>query len=249
MKIISEHTHNPNIEIVILQGEMTGYSAIYLQEYFYECLDGGKNYFVIDLKYLKKIDGLGINVLCNAKSRGIHVGLLNVSHEIKCMLAISGNENLFKIYNETHSDKVVSMFEKDIKPGKVKTKNSSKMRRYSRIDTCFQAEFSYNPTHKDIISCRANILNLSEGGILADNIMAFSAETKKLVYSPEIDGCGLDEIKFKINEASNFIKSKGKCVGVFKTNEKLSAGIRFKGIRPDYKKKIRDYVNHAIWSK
>ncbi len=122
MKIISEHTHNPNIEIVNLQGEMTGYSAISLQEYFYDCLDGGKTYFVMDLKYLKKIDGLGINILCNAKSRGIHIGLLNVAHEIRWMLTISGNENLFRIYNETQSDKAVSMFEKDIKPLKTKSK-------------------------------------------------------------------------------------------------------------------------------
>ncbi len=79
--------------------------------------------------------------------------------------------------------------------------------------------------------------------------MAFSAKTNKIINNPKIDSCGLDEIKFKINEDSSLIKSKGECVRIFRTNEKLSAGILFKGMRQDYKKKIRDYVNNTIWSK
>lgn len=240
MKITLHNTHNPNVKIIEPLGELTGNGALELQNYLYTCLDEGKHNLLINLKHVKNIDSLGIIILEHFVNRGIHFRLFNAGTDIRSMLRISGKESILSIYNETDCDKVASLFEKEIL-GK-KDKGGIKNRRHPRINTFFPADFKYNPGHNGVISCKANILNLSEGGALADQILAIDAKKGEITVPSEIAGQELYGLRFELNGGSGFIETIGKCVREFKKGEKLSAGIRFKGMKKDYKKMIRDYV-------
>ena len=244
MKIISHHTHNKEIEVIELLGDLTGNGALELQNYLHTCLDQGKCFQLINLNKVKKIDGLGINILENFASRGLQIRLFNVGTEIRWMLRISGKEDLFNIYNETDSDKAVSLFEEYISKDTVK--ESIKKRRYLRINTFIQAEFKYNPHHNGMISVRTNVLNLSEGGILVDQIKASNPETGEIIVQPEITGQELYDLKFTLkNGNSSLIETKGECVREIKTHEKFCSGICFKDIKQEYRKQSRDYISKA----
>ncbi len=245
MKIISDHTHK-EIEIVNILGELTGNNAIELQNHLHNCLHQGKYYQLINLKRMKRIDGLGMNILENYTSRGLQIRLFNVGTEIRWMLRISGKEGIFKIFNETNSEKAVSLFEEEISGKKETVKESIKKRRYLRVNTFFQAEFKYNPCNNGMISVRANVINLSEGGILADEIKAINPKTGEIIMQPEISRQELYDLKFTLNGNSSLIETKGECVREIKTYEKLCSGVCFKDMKQEYRKKIRDYVSKAL---
>lgn len=242
MKIISQYTSNPNMQIIEISGELTGRCAIELQEYLFARLDEGKCYQIINLKHVKKIDGLGINILHKFVSRGMLIRLFNARTEIRSMIKLSGKEDSIKTYNETDCDKVVSLFEKELLEEKDTVKDGAKVRRYPRINTFFPTEFKYHLDHNGEVICKANVLNLSEGGIFASKVMVIGRKTGKIVSSPDIIGKELHDLKFKLNGSPEFIETKGVCVWGEKRNGKLYAGIRFKVMRKKNVEKIRDYV-------
>lgn len=90
--------------------------------------------------------------------------------------ALSGKEAVFKIYNEPVPDKAVSMFEREIVEEKAIT-DEVKKRRHLRIDTFFKVDFKYHPCHNGVISGKATILDLSEAGMFADQVLAIDAKT------------------------------------------------------------------------
>jgi anti-anti-sigma regulatory factor len=247
MNIISKRTSNKNIHIMVILSELTGRGAMEIEEHLFASLDEGKCYQIINLKHVQKIDGLGINILHKFVSRGMLIRLFNVSTEIRGMLRLSGKENVIKTYKEIDCNKVVSIFEKEISEKKDTVKNTSRGRRHPRINTLFLTEFKYHPDHNGVAVCKANVLNLSEGGILADIIMVIGKKTGEKVNKPEIVGKELYDLRFNLTRpcedgSSEFFETKGVCVWEEKKNGRLCVGIRFKDTRKENEDKVRDYV-------
>jgi anti-anti-sigma regulatory factor len=112
--VVSTHKHNPRLNVIQIVGDLTGHGALELKRYLYICLEEGKSYFLIDLKYAKRIDGLGISVLEQIIERNIHIRLFGVGAEIRWMFGVSGKEALFRIYNVTDNDKAISLIEEEM---------------------------------------------------------------------------------------------------------------------------------------
>ncbi len=119
-------------------------------------------------------------------------------------------------------------------------------RDYPRIDTFFKADFKYRPGHNGVISGRATVLNLSEGGLFADQVLAMDAKTEEIVIPKEIVGYELYDMKFNLNGIPNPIEAEGECVREYMKYKRLSAGIRFKSMRQDHKDLVRHYVHKTI---
>lgn len=264
MKITSRQTHNPparlpvrtawtggrysggEIEVIDIFGNLTGAESLELQEYFSRYSGKGKHFLIINLKHVNEIDGMGISVLEQLMKIGIHVRLFNVSRHIRAVLSMARKEDVFMIYNETDCDKAVSLFESEIREEKAMHKSGADNRNYPRVNTHIPAEFKYHPGHNGVISCRANIINLSEGGALADRITAVNTTNGETITNPDMSGQDFYDMKFKLNGNAGLIETKGECVREFRKEDKLSAGLRFKGLLKKYKVRIIGYVHKSI---
>ena len=244
MITISHSTFNPKVKIVEIIGGISDNEAVKLQSCSYTLLDKGDCYQLINLTYAKNIDGMGIGVLEDLINRGMHVRLFNVREGIKKIIRMSGKEGIFKIYNETNSHKAVSMFESEILEQGM-TGHDIMKRTYPRVDTFFKADFKYHPGHNGVISGRATILDLSEGGMFAKQVLAVDAKTEDIFVPEKMTGQKLHGLNFQLNKDTKAIETEGECVREFRDEEKLSAGIRFKGMREDHKDVIREYVQGA----
>ncbi len=249
MKIFAHHRAHSKIGIVEISNGLTGREALQLEEFLYTCLDEGNRYLLINLKNIKKIDGLAFHVLEYFLKRGIQIRIFNVETDIQTMLDLSGKRNIIKLYNETDTDKAVSLFEKETLKKKIKVSRDVTGRRYTRVNASFPKEFKYHSGHNGEIEGKAHVLNLSEGGLLADRIIAFNLETGKVVSKPEIAGCEIHDIKFSLDGTSKLMETKGKCIWQAGNDRNICAGIRFKGMSKVYKDSIRDYVYDSYQSK
>lgn len=112
---IKTYTHsNPEIEILEINGELTGQGAIRFEEYLYSSLDRGSFSKIINLKYMKKADGLGLNVLEYFINHGMRIRLFNAGLEMQKLLNISGKGAIIKLYNCQEPDEAALLFEKEI---------------------------------------------------------------------------------------------------------------------------------------
>ncbi len=243
MKIVIRYIYKDGIVVIDVVGNLTSRGAIELQDYLYTYLDEGKSKFLINFKQVKKVDGLGINVLLDIIRRGIRISLFNAGSEIRSILKMSKNEHIIKIYNESGNNKIVSLYEKEILDKIDKVKASIKGRRSPRIVTFYPTKFKLCPKINGAITYKANVQNLSDGGILVNNILPLSTNGEKLVSSSEFLGQEINDLKLKLNWSSKIIsiRIKGVCVWGKKINKNLSAGIRFKGLSKEDKAKICDY--------
>lgn len=242
MKIVTYSTYNPEIEIIEAYGDFAGRGATALEEFLYTSLNKGAYYKIIDLKHVRKIDGSGLKVLEYFANRGMQIGLFNLGADIQRMISISGKEDIFKIYHNADCDKAVSLFKKEILKKKGITGDGIMGRRRPRINTSFKTEFKYLLDHNREITGKADVLNLSERGIFASQIRAFDTKTRKIINEPDIVGRDLYDLKFELNGTSRLIETRGKCVWESKRYEKLCAGIRFKYMKQNCKKMIKDFV-------
>jgi anti-anti-sigma factor len=242
MKMVSYKTHNQEIDIIEAYGDFAGRGATALEEFLYTSLNKGAYYKIIDLKHVRKIDGSGLKVLEYFANRGMQIGLFNLGADIQRMISISGKEDIFKIYHNADCDKAVSLFKREILKEKGITGDGIMGRRRPRINTSFKTEFKSHAAHGGEIMYKADVLNLSEGGIFVSQIKAFSTKTRKIVNEPNLVGRDLYDMKFELNDSSRLVETRGKCVWESERYEKPCAGIRFKYMKQDCKKMIRDYV-------
>ncbi|NUO07499.1 MAG: PilZ domain-containing protein [Candidatus Brocadia sp.] len=235
---------NPKIEVFEIIGGLSGNRALEIQFSLYRCLDEGKCYQVIDLEHVNQIDGLGIAILEKFLSRGLQIRLINVKPEIKSVIRMAKKDSLFQIiYNEKDRNSAVSLFEKDIAQKKIIPGDSVfKKRHHIRINTSFPVEFKFR-RNRETISGRANILNLSEGGVLAGGIVVMKENTEEPVRYPGMVEQDICDMKFKLNGDSTSLVMQGRCVREFIQENSVYAGIRFKDIRHDQKETIRFFVN------
>ncbi len=242
MKITNYCLQNPKIEVLEIYGELMARGAIQLEEFLYTSLDKGKYYKIIDLKHVKKTDGLGLKVLEYFINRGMQICLFNVQSDVQSLLSISGKEDVFKIYNCQDCDEVASLFEKEILGEKGPITDGARGRRHPRINTSLHVEFKYHTGHNHPIMARSKVLNLSEGGIFAEQIVTINTKTGKTVNASGLTDCKLYDLRFKINEDTGFIETRGVCVWETKKHKGLSAGIHFKKISKKNKDMISNYV-------
>lgn len=231
---------NPQIETIGVVGGLTGNGALELQSRLYRCLDKGRCYQIIDLEHVNQIDGLGVEILENCMSRGLQIRLINVKPEILGMIRIAKKESLLNIiYNEKDYARAASLLEKDISERKVLPKEGLlKKRQHHRVETSFPSEFKYSVDGGATL-CSANILNLSEGGVLASLIVAVNENTREAVAMAERE---IYDLKFKLNGDETSITTRGKCVREFMTGETLCAGIHFDDVNHHQRELIRTFV-------
>lgn len=240
MKIIIRYIYKDEIVVIDVVGNLTSRGAIEFQDYLYTCLDEGKSKLLINFKHVKKVDGLGINVLLGIMRRGMYIRLYNAGLGVRSIIKMSKKEHLIKVYKEPDHNKIVSLFEKEILNKKDKFKASNKGRRSPRIDAFYPAKFKLCPKLNGAIAYKANVLNFSAGGLLVDNIVSLSTNGEELVSISKFLGQKINDLKLKLNGSSKII-IKGVCVWGEKINKNLSVGIRFKGLSKEDKAKICDY--------
>lgn len=250
MKIIARysHTSEPTIHMLEVFGDITGQEVFKLEGYLYTCLDEGRYCQLINMRQVKKIDGLGICALKKAAYRGMQIRLFNVGQWIWEMLMISGNEGCVKIYHETDCNKIISCFEEDIKEKERDMNEGIKRRCYPRINTFFPARLSYYPylDNDSVISCKANIINLSEEGLLAEIITAIHTRSGEIARYPGIRGQGPCDLEFSLNGSSEIIKAHGECVWETRNGHRVYAGIRFQDMKQDKKDTVKTYICNAL---
>lgn len=249
MKIFAHHRDHSKIEIVEISNGLTGREALDLEEFLYTCLDEGNHYILINLENIKKIDGLGFHILEYFLKRGIQIRIFNVETDIQTMLDLSGKRNIIKPYNETDTEKAVSLFEKEILKIKDKASLGVTGRRHTRINTSFAKEFKYHSSSNEEIEGKASILNLSEGGLFANRIRTFNLNTGKTLDEPQIAGRELHYIKFSLNGTSELIEAKGHCIWQTRKNSRVCVGIQFKSLGKVYKDRIKEHINEALQPK
>ncbi len=235
---------NPNIEVIGVVGGLIGNGALELQARLYRCLEEGRCYQVIDLDNVNQIDGLGVEILENCMSRGLQIRLINVKPEILGMIRMAKKESLLNIiYSEKDCARAASLLEKDISEKKVMPGVClPKKRQHLRVNTSFPSEFKYY-VNGEATLCSANILNLSEGGILAGQIVAVNKNTREAVKCQGMIEEEIYDLKFKLNGDSTSITTQGKCVREFMVGGSFYAGIRFDDINHHQGKIIRSFVD------
>ena len=238
--------HHPKIEIIETMGELTDRGAILLEEFLYTCLDKGRCHVLIDFGLVKIIDGLGTAVLEYFVNRHMHIRLFNIRPGIREMLRMLGKEGFVKTYNEIDIDVVVSLFEKEISEEKHTARSGTRGRHHPRVNTFFPNEFKHHSSHSEEIEGKANVLNISEAGLFANQIIAFNLKTGKIVNEPELAGRELHAIKFSLNGSLKLIEAKGRCIWQTRKGKDLCIGIRFKDMSKVHKDVIRNYVYETI---
>lgn len=179
----------------------------------------------------------------NFISRGLEIRLLNVKLEVRSIIGMANKESFFQmIYNEKDGAKAVSLFEKEIREKKILSGDGHlKKRHHTRVNTFFPSEFKVRTNHGTTLGS-ANILNLSECGVLAGQIIIMHTNTE------EIDNCwGMAEqeiydLKFKLNGDKTSITTQGRCVRAFMNRESLYAGIRFEDLSYQQREIICSFV-------
>ncbi len=242
MKITTYSNNHPVIEIIEINGELTGRGAVQLEDYLYSSMDEGRCSKIINLKHLKKADGLGLDVLEYFLNRGMRIMLFNGGVEIQNLIKISGKEDAIKLYNCQNPDEAVLLFEKEILEGKKTFRNDIKRRRFQRVNTSLRTEFKTNSSHNGDITYKAVIENLSEVGVMISQINALNKKVEERVQTLGIIGKELFDIEFNINDDSRLIKADGEFVWETGVNEVRYAGLCFKNMKQNHNKIIRDYV-------
>jgi len=223
-------TKSKKIDCLRIDVSIIGNISIGFEGYFSKCLDTGRFYQLIDFKEIQIIGYMGIQALCDFADRGIDIRLFNVKPEIEMMIKALGKDDVIQIYNEVEVDKAVKMFEEDLTGGDMKVEEKIKNRSHVRVETNIDAIFKYNSSGNRVISGRTRVVNLSEGGLLGDNIEAVYVENNERIGEPKILGEKLYDIKFKLDGEPDIIKVNGECVRKLKANGRECAGVMFENI-------------------
>lgn len=242
MKISTYSHSNTEIEIIEISGELTGRNAVRLEEYLYTSLDEGRCSKIINLKNMKKADGLGIRVLENFINRGMRIRFLNAGLEILNLLKLSGKDDIIKLYDCHEPHEAILLFENEIHEEKSALKDDIKKRDFQRVDTSLQTEFKTQSSHSGEITYRAVIKNLSEGGILINQINTCNKKTEDTANALQMVYKELSQIKFSLNGVSRLVETNGECVWEASVNEERYVGVRFKNMKQNHNEMIMDYV-------
>ncbi|MCP5006327.1 MAG: hypothetical protein GY941_20675 [Planctomycetes bacterium] len=244
MKIKTSGENKSGASIIEVAGNLIGRGSEQLKAYLFDCLDRGKDLHLLDFKKVKKIDGLGINTICNFVNRGMGIYLFNVHSEVRGMLQMSGKEGLVNVINECLDDEYVSLLEKDFLENKDIATANMKRRRHVRIGASFPLEFKYVKENSGVVRLDANVLNLSHGGMQADRVRwCIDAGGRLDVGGSLLEGIELHGIKFELNGGSEPVEANGECAWESNSFNNLSVGICFTEMSDSNRNRIHEYVD------
>lgn len=161
-------------------------------------------------------------------------------HLVKCDNCLRQTILLHGIKSETNKNNPIG------RPSVLKAGHGPNNRAYLRVSTLLSVEFKYYPGYDGVISGKANILNLSEGGLLMSEIKACHGKSGEDIPDPVIVGAELYDLRFELADGLGTVDAKGECVRVNKTHNDINAGVSFRDIKQDNMQKIRDYTHKMI---
>jgi len=229
------------VDYISLPGNLAGNTSIALQDYFEYCIDNNRRHQLINMKNACQVDSLGVRVLCDFIYRGLEIRLFNVEPQIRMTIKMAGKYEIIKIYNETVADKAVLKFENEI-PDK-RTTSENKNRQNQRVNTDFNVNFKINLAHDRVVSACAMIKNLSQGGLLADNVAAVIENEMEVLLLSNLEGKQLYDFKFNLGDKAGVITTRGVCVRNGSNDDGQWAGVKFDQVDKETTDKINDYVN------
>ena len=161
-------------------------------------------------------------------------------HLLKCENCLRQTILLHGIKSETNENSPIG------KPPVVRAGDDANNRAHPRVSTLLPVEFKFHPGHNGVISGKANILNLSEGGLLMGEIKASCEKRGEDIPDPVIEGEALYDLRFALADDLGTVDAKGECVRVNKTHNDINVGVSFRDIKQDNMQKIRDYTQKMI---
>ncbi|KHE90603.1 MAG: PilZ domain-containing protein [Candidatus Scalindua rubra] len=127
-------------------------------------------------------------------------------------------------------------------PAESRVEHRTYIRVYRRVNTLLPVAFKYHPSHNGVISGKANILNLSEGGLLVGEISVCHEDSGEDILDPVMEGEELYDLRFELLGGFGAIHARGDCVRSLKAHRDVRVGIRFKDIKESDIRKVRSYV-------
>ena len=243
--MIQYHTiSNRKIALTAATGDLTGSGALGFQEFLEASLDKDDAHLLINMKKASKIDSLGLSVFDKCLSHGRQTRLFNVQHDVYSFIRLAGKEHfLSNVYHETDNENALALFAKELLQNN--KEDSGNKRLHPRVATRIPATFKHHPCHNGVIVGRANIINLSEGGVLAGDVVAVNTTNGKEVKRLALAGQELYDLEFPLSEDLHTIRASGECVREIGDSDNLRLGVRFTGIGKRDQEKIHDYAIHA----
>ncbi|MBI5308568.1 MAG: PilZ domain-containing protein [Planctomycetes bacterium] len=244
MKIQYHTIGNRKIALTAATGDLTGRGALSFQEFLEASLDKDSAYLLINMKKASKVDGLGLRMFDKWFSRGRQTRLFNVQHDVCSFISLAGKGHfLSNVYHETDNENALALFAKELLQNA--KEDSGNKRLHPRVATRIPATFKHHPCHNGVIVGRANIINLSEGGVLAGDVVAVNTTNGKEVKRLALVGQELYDLEFPLSDDLHTIRARGECVREIGGGDQLRLGVRFTGIDKDDQEKIHDYAVHA----
>lgn len=186
---------NKKIALAEVAGDLTGNGAFHFQESLIASLDKSDAHLLINLKKSGKIDGLGLIVLDDLFSSCKYVRLFNVSYYVRAFMRLAGKGHfLGYVYVEADNEKAVELFAKEFFQND--QEDAGNKRRHPRADVLIPAAFKYHPGRNGVITGRANIINLSEGSVLAGDVVAINTTNGQTIERPALEGQKLYDLEF-----------------------------------------------------
>ncbi len=137
-------------------------------------------------------------------------------HLVRCENCLRQTIILHGIKSETNENSPIE------KPSVVKAGDGTNNRAHPRVSTLLPVEFKCHPGNNGVISGKANILNLSEGGLLMGEIKAFCEKRGENIPDPVIEGEELYDLRFALADDLGTVDAKGECVKVNRTHNTMS---------------------------
>ena len=239
-------TKNDNIGLIELIDVCDQSCAHELQDYLNTCLDHTRCFQLINIKQKCCFVSSCARVMCDFIERGGEIRLFNISHQFKWILETEKKDKVIKVYDETDAGNAVSIFAKEISSIEDKTKNGLQARQCIRVNTNFPVEFNYHLGQNGVLSARVKVLNLSQNGMLVNHVSVSNHEKGDTTDFPISAMQELNDIKFQLEDDTDYIKTDGLCVWITERDNRLSAGVLFKKLGSDHKAMIRNFIsNHC----
>ena len=133
---------------------------------------------------------------------------------------------------------------------------------YQRVPTSFPCAFSVEEYERQVgrghafgnqdcqnraIIGTGHVLDISEEGLFAQNIIVFNQKTKREIDRPEMIWNKLYNLTFSLEDNPKVIETDGQLVRQYRDNGNLYAAVKFAGMSNDSKEIIIEYVHSHIY--
>lgn len=116
-------------------------------------------------------------------------------------------------------------------------------RKYDRKEVFLLSRFQWLNSHNDLISGKAQIINLSEDNMFIYKMVAINVTTGRAMSPEKLIERKYIPIRFCLNNKELPIVITGEIVRIARYDETLSAGVRFSEITQDDQDRIIKYID------